>query len=107
MFEYAGFVKRNPLYALKNWRNQSKVRKAILDYRRLNNNCEWCGRTNRLQVHHIIPVSVDPLAAAAPLNFTLLCIPDHLRIGHNGDYRRRYEGNIFDLYDRRSVMLIK
>lgn len=106
MFEYASFVNRNPLYALKNWRGQSDVRRAMLDWREHHKECAWCGRTNRLEVHHIIPVSADPLLAANYDNFITLCRPDHLRVGHNGNLANSYKEDINDACKRNRVVKI-
>ena len=48
--------------------------------------CECCGRTNRLQTHHKIPLHVRPELAADPSNMIRLCHWCHLTIGHAGDY---------------------
>lgn len=93
-FEYASFVNRNPAYALKNWRAQSRVRKNMLQVRKANPYCAWCGRTDTLQVHHITPVQVDPYKAHVKSNMKVLCRKHHLEVGHNGNFRTRYEDNL-------------
>ncbi|MCK5919890.1 MAG: HNH endonuclease [Methylococcales bacterium] len=96
MLEFARFVTRSPLYALKNWRGLSKTRKAMRLYKLNNPACEYCARSKKVEVHHNIPVSVDPLLAADPDNFTSLCRkpPCHQVVGHNGDFGGRYVENV-------------
>lgn len=57
--------------------------------------CEACGRATDLNVHHIVPVHVQPALELEPMNLMTLCERKtwncHLWIGHNGnwrDYRR-------------------
>lgn len=96
-FEFAVFVKRNPLYATKNWRRLSLVRKNMLEYRRLNPACEWCGRTKNLNVHHIIPVWAQPMLAWVKSNLVVGCRKCHLYVYHNGNYATRYEPDILEM----------
>jgi len=56
--------------------------------------CAFCGRTKKIQTHHKIPVSVSPLLAGIKSNMISLCFNDHLRVGHNGNFRGRYCTNI-------------
>lgn len=53
--------------------------------------CQWCGGSDRLEVHHIIPVHLGgPMYE--PANAITLCyakgIACHLRHGHFGDWHR-------------------
>lgn len=107
MFEYASFVNRNPMYALKNWRAQSSVRRVMLDWRKKHPECAWCGRTKKLQVHHIEPVSVNPLLADDPENLVTMCVKDHLYVGHNGNFAYRYKEDIVDACERNQVIKIE
>lgn len=59
-------------------------------------NCQWCGGTEKLQVHHIIPFSEDSSQELNPLNLVTLCEKKggvcppgecHLRHGHLGNFR--------------------
>ena len=93
MFEYTGFVNRNPLYALKNWRGQYKVRKVMLQHKKENPECSWCGTEKNLHVHHDIPVQVSPLLAADPDNMTTACRDCHRIVFHNRHFRDRYAKN--------------
>lgn len=87
MFEYAAFVVRNPSYVTRNARKQWAVRKALLTHRKKYPICVATGRTTGLQVHHVVPVSVDPSMAADPLNLITLERKAHLVIGHAGNYK--------------------
>ena len=45
--------------------------------------CAACGRDKKLEVHHIIPVHVDPSAELDPLNLMTMCAdPCHIVFGH-------------------------
>jgi hypothetical protein len=50
--------------------------------------CAGCGRTNHLQVHHIVLFSVDPALELEPDNLITLCAVGgencHFRLGHGG-----------------------
>lgn len=51
-------------------------------------NCAACGRSKNLDVHHIIPVSVDPTKELDPNNLITLCSdPCHFVFGHLMDYK--------------------
>lgn len=109
MFEYADFVLRNPLYATKNWRAQSSVRKNMLKYKMENAaaGCEWCGRRKSLDVHHRVPVSVDPLQADKTSNMALLCHKGcHLVVGHNRHYGGRFERKLDEVCEASEVVKI-
>lgn len=106
VFEYAEFVSRNPEYALKNWRAQYAVRKAILKHKEQFPYCAWCGREDKLQVHHIIPVLVAPELAANPDNLITLCRPDHLYVAHNGNYGGRFKEDIVEACEANRVIYI-
>jgi len=88
MFEYASFVVRNPSYVTRNARKQWKVRKALLTHRKKSPVCEATGKTDRLEVHHLIPVSIAPDLAGEPANLITLNKHAHLVIGHAGNYKR-------------------
>ena len=105
-FEFAGFVTRNPVYYLKNWRSTSLVRGAMLRYRDEHPACEYCGRDN-IQVHHIEPVSIAPDKAHLSSNLCSLCKKCHLTVGHNGNWGLRYESNLADIIATSKVIKIK
>ena len=56
--------------------------------------CEVCGRTTKVQVHHLIPFHVAPDLELEPDNLMTLCenkkngINCHLLVGHLGNFRR-------------------
>jgi len=53
--------------------------------------CIACGRTKGLQVHHVIPVHVDPGGELDPGNLVTLCgDPCHLVHGHLMSYAKRW-----------------
>jgi 5-methylcytosine-specific restriction endonuclease McrA len=63
----------------------SKVRKQhISEFPK----CAACGRSKKLDVHHIVPVSVDPSKELDPSNLITLCSdPCHFVFGHLMDYK--------------------
>ena len=69
----------------KDW---AKVRKAHL---KLHPYCECCGKKKKLgvQVHHIVPFSIDPSRELDMHNLLTLCnnARCHLDRGHLGDWR--------------------
>jgi len=71
--------------------------------------CAWCGRTEKLEVHHIQPVSVAPDLAADPDNMIMLCRKPacHLVIGHNGSFRTRYVANVKSICEDSGQMVVK
>ena len=52
--------------------------------------CEFCGATTGLQVHHVVPISIDRTKELDPENLITLCVEDHLRWGHLGDDNHGY-----------------
>jgi hypothetical protein len=63
----------------------SSVRKYHLEK---NNSCLACGRKNKLEVHHIVPVHIAPDKELDPDNLVTLCAdPCHLVFGHFMNYR--------------------
>ena len=55
--------------------------------------CQGCGGTRSLEVHHEIPFSLAPSLELEPSNLITLCedekfgINCHLNLGHSGNYR--------------------
>lgn len=66
---------------------------AAGDYRKFaDTNCAWCGATNSLEVHHVIPVNIFGRLTGSPLytneeNLVTLCRVDHLKHGHRGNFK--------------------
>jgi 5-methylcytosine-specific restriction protein A len=62
-----------------------------------NNHCFACGRNKKLEVHHIVPVHVDPSKELEEDNLMVLCDdPCHLVFGHLLDYKSWNENVIND-----------
>lgn len=57
-----------------------QVRKKHLDKQ---NQCQFCGNSKNLEVHHIVPVHTNPELELDPDNLITLCDKNcHLLIGH-------------------------
>jgi 5-methylcytosine-specific restriction endonuclease McrA len=81
-------VAREKVKAVRRNRSWSSVRESHL---KLHGKCCACGGTKMLQVHHIVPVSVDPSKELDSTNLITLCMGPsecHLEIGHRGSWRR-------------------
>lgn len=50
--------------------------------------CVACGGDNDIQVHHVIPIGVNPSLELDPGNLITLCRRDHLTFGHFGNFER-------------------
>ncbi|HHL35206.1 MAG TPA: HNH endonuclease [Desulfobulbaceae bacterium] len=74
-----------------------------------NQECAWCGRRKKLEVHHIVPVSVAPWLAADKGNMLMLCRKPacHQVIGHNGDFGSRYVENVIEVCAAGSSQVVK
>jgi len=95
MFMFIGHVFRNSSFTTSAIRKAWATRKAMKSFAAANKECAWCGRTKRLHVHHVLPVSVAPDLAGVKSNMLMLCGKGcHIRVGHNGNYRTRYAENI-------------
>lgn len=70
------------------------VRKAMEYHRKSHPVCAACGN-EPVDVHHIIPVAVDPSMADEAYNLISLCHACHIAYGHAGDKScRRYVPNL-------------
>ncbi len=111
MFEFIRFVVRNPSYVTKNARKAWATRKSMNAFRDKPENaeCGWCGRSKKLEVHHIQPVSVAPDIAADHNNMIMLCRKPacHQVVGHDGDFGRRYVENVKELCDDNNQRVVK
>lgn len=58
--------------------------------------CFLCGSRDDLEVHHIVPFHVEPSLELEPKNLVTLCHEHHLRVGHNGNWRRVNKQVIYD-----------
>ena len=82
------FATRNFNYVVKNPRGLYSVTKAMREYKKEHPQCAWCGRSEAVHVHHVVPVSVCPERAGDPTNFITLCGKRcHITVGHFGNYR--------------------
>jgi len=89
-------VRRDKLWPL--------VREAHLDQ---NGSCAGCGGISKLQVHHIIPVHIDPSYELDSNNLITLCMEKdecHLNLGHLGSWKK---SNINVEQDARNSLLTK
>jgi hypothetical protein len=72
----------------------STVRKEHL---KNNPDCIACGRSKKVEVHHIIPVHIDPSRELDPGNLVTLCdSPCHITFGHFMDYKY-YNPNVIQM----------
>lgn len=63
----------------------SKIRKEHLDNYP---NCAACGKSIKVEVHHIEPVHINPNKELDPNNLVTLCdSPCHIVFGHFMDYK--------------------
>jgi hypothetical protein len=63
--------------------NWNKIRKKHLEE---NNSCCGCGKTDKLEVHHIEPYHVNSNRELDPSNLITLCKSCHFTIGHLMDW---------------------
>jgi len=105
IFEFFRSIVRNPTLATKHARRLTAYHRAIRNFRKTHKACAWCGRTNRVDVHHIKPVSVAPELAEDENNMIMLCRKPqcHLVVGHQGSFRNRYVPNVRELCAARNV----
>lgn len=82
-------------------RQGAKVRAAVEKHLARESWCAWCGTTNGLQVHHIIPLYRRPDLAATDANLVTLCRHDHLALGHPGGDTRKWIPNLRQLCNER------
>lgn len=77
LFKQLRYAERSPKW--------SQIRKQHL---KSNPVCAACGRDKKLEVHHIIPVHVDPSKELDVDNLVTLCDnPCHLIFGHLMNYK--------------------
>jgi len=78
------FFNKNIRFAIRSPKWQT-VRKNHLI---LNPICAACGKFKKLEVHHIVPVHVDPSKELDPDNLMTLCAdPCHILFGHLMDFK--------------------
>lgn len=73
----------------------SKAKKL---YVKEHNQCAVCGYKKNLEVHHVVPVHVDPTLSAKSSNFITLCDYRnkgcHNVFGHFRNFRSKWNPNI-------------
>jgi len=83
-----------PLYT------QWQLTKAKRVYKKEHPECAVCGHTSDLEIHHIVPVHVDPSLALDPENFITLCDwrnhGCHYVFGHFRNFRTKWNPEIRD-----------
>ena len=89
ILDFFRYLLRNPNISAFNVRNTTAYRKALKNHIEKNPFCAYCGRKNKLDVHHKIPVSFAPELAADPTNLITLCRKPqcHLIVGHLGSWK--------------------
>lgn len=91
MFDHVRFLMRNRGSSLRlGPRDTAAYKKAMAQYLAEHPTCQFCRKPGgKVEVHHVIPVSVDPTKAADVTNMvTLHRKPDcHMVVGHLGNFR--------------------
>lgn len=82
LFYFLYRLKYGRVYASSKW---SRVRKRHLKYEP---RCAVCGTIKNLDVHHIIPMHIDPSRRYDPDNLITLCRKHHYEWGHLNNWRR-------------------
>lgn len=76
-----------PRYVLELQDRSSRWKKLRATHLQKEPVCQACGRVRDLEVHHIVPVSVDPDRELDPRNLITLCgSPCHIVFGHFMNY---------------------
>lgn len=82
-----GFIREHIVKRIGRSKGWSKLRK---EYVRNNPTCEACGRSEKLEVHHILPVHEYPDFELDYSNLVTLCggsTKCHFVFGHLGNYK--------------------
>jgi hypothetical protein len=110
MLDFVRFALRNPAFITKRARRSWQTRKAMQAFRERPENarCAYCGRSAKLEVHHIEPVSVSPEKAGDADNMIMLCRKPacHQIVGHEGDFGGRYVENVRELCTQQRVVKV-
>jgi 5-methylcytosine-specific restriction protein A len=62
--------------------------------------CRACGKNKNLEVHHIVPVHIDPNRELDPSNLITLCSEQcHLMFGHLMDFKSWNSSVVEDCYE--------
>lgn len=83
------FMMRNPKFITEFIRNGYMTRHVMDVFRKKKENtfCAFCGTRKKIQIHHIIPVSVDDTLADRQDNMIALCHRCHFTVGHGNNYK--------------------
>jgi len=73
---------------------QWQMTKAKRTYVKEYNECAICNYKKKLEVHHVIPVHVDPLLSCEQDNFITLCRDCHFTFGHFHNFRKYWNPSI-------------
>lgn len=60
--------------------------KVRADYLKVQPDCQVCGTTDGVEVHHCIPFHIDKTLELMPTNLITLCRPHHFFVGHLGSW---------------------
>lgn len=77
----------------------AKWRSLRDNYLKKNNKCIACGTDSNLQIHHMIPVSVDPSKELCEANLCTLCEKCHFVFGHLHNWKNYNPEVIRDCQD--------
>ena len=91
---FEGFIREQIVKRITRSSGWRKVRnKHLLE----NPKCAACGKKRKsgMQVHHIVPFSVDPSLELVPSNLITLCDKHHLLFGHL-QYWKSYNNNVIN-----------
>ena len=99
---------RNMSFVTKFIRSGYNVRKAMDKFRHQfeNKTCAYCGINKTIEIHHIVPVSVDATLADREDNFIALCRKCHRQIGHAGNYKN-FVPNIKEICELKQVVITR
>jgi predicted HNH restriction endonuclease len=108
ILENVKFMVRNPSFITQFIRRGSNVREAMDKFRNKKENkyCKWCGTRKKIQIHHIIPVSVDDTLADREDNFIALCADCHFVVGHGRNYKA-FNKNIVEICEKRVLVITR
>lgn len=69
----------------KKYTRNSQWKDLRIAHLALDNKCNYCNTTNKLTVHHIIPIHIDQSKELCPDNLITLCKSCHWKIAHKSN----------------------